>query len=707
MLPRKRTNWERKAGIKVALDTARRLFPDQLRPFHGLHGYSLEENFYNGTLYRLPFRSTENTSLKETSALIGIDETKVLLEDYYSTAQMSLLFLRNVESIDFRIRGQAPSWSVTAIRQGGSVDVIFQDITVTSCHQSGTISKATKAVWRIAMTDIEEAPKQLINPGRRANKITECGLAARLKLEGSSMQDLPNQVFCTLPTGFPIQLPVSIHASFAITGDRKTIPFEDTKQNDNIAVWNRWLLTKCIPDLYLEFLKDLAPRLGETVFDFWPSMESVTWKQDFSQVIHNAFWDRLAGERYESYQLFPLVETRITTEQSTPLKTRTGGKKRKLFEVTSLRSAQFDVLRRTTSAKLTPLFSNICPNWVRPRHLWRDMVAFKIHLKTTIIGSQHICKLFKMETNCVILETFLERLEAEATRHKALTTRDEAMKLLLQIALPDSSSMELMNGCRIMPKLDQTLGTIRFQSGDRVTWSRCDLLFLPNLAEADLFAHSASSLIKPSLFQEDAPKHATLLASFDPKPHPLKNPLLDLLAASSNLRAIGISDIESFLVHVDASSRYHSTNDNMDAWIVTFWAYLDPRLQTHCEGGNSMTKAASVSDLLKDLKLHDTPIYRYHEGASWHYITPQQFEGGPFVVAPSDRKELDLCKLLPGVKIVDPSCLPLQLKDKESSLNKPRAFSRLLRALTATGTSKIPRLSQESPGYECIQVSFR
>ncbi|KAI4255981.1 MAG: hypothetical protein L6R42_006464, partial [Xanthoria sp. 1 TBL-2021] len=704
LLPRKRTNWERKAGVKVPLDTARRLFPDQLRPFHGLHGYSLEENFYNGTLYRLPFRSTENTSLKETSALIGIDETKALLEDYHSTAQMSLLFLRNVESIDFKIRGQAPSWSVTAIRQGGPVDVIFQDITVTSCHQSGTSRKATKAVWRIAMTDIEEAPKQLINPGRRANKVTECGLAARLKLEGSPMEDSPHQVFCTLPTGFPTRLPVSIHASFAITGDRKTIPFGDAKQNSPIAAWNQWLLTKCIPDLYLEFLKDLAPRLGGKAFDFWPSRTIVTSKHSFGNVVRNAFWDRLAHEQCESYELFPLVESNVATEQSTPLKTRTGGRKRKLFKVTSWRSAQFDALSEEASAKLTPLFSNICPNLVRPPgRIWLDMTAFKIHEKATVIGSQYVCSLFRIETNCVILDAFLKRLASEATR-------DDAMKLLLQVAIPEPSSgphrpLELMNGCRIIPKLDKTLGTIKFQSGDMVAWPRCDLLFLPTLAEADLFAHSASSLIKPSLFREDAPKPATSLALLDTKSHTLKNPLIDLLTeSSSNLRAIGISDIESFLGHVDASSAYHSTNDNMDTWIVKFWAYLDPRLRSLREGGNIMTKATSVTDLLKDLKLHDTPIYRYREGSSWRYITPQQFERGPYIVAPYDRKELNLCKLLPGVKIVDPNCVPLKLKDRESSLHEPQAFSRLLKALTANGTSQIPRLSQESPGYECIQL---
>ncbi|KAL8770273.1 MAG: hypothetical protein Q9209_003909 [Squamulea sp. 1 TL-2023] len=699
LLPRNK-HWKRKVGVKVPLKTARRLFPDQLRPFHGLEGYSMEDNSYDGTLYRLPFRVTEETLLKETSALAGVEETRALLEEYYSIAQMSLLFLRNVDTIDFRIRGQAASWSVMATRPDGTGEEIFQDTQITNNHQSGA---TYKTVWCTGMIDIEKAPGHLVNPGRRANKVTECGLAACLGCEGSFLKDLPNQVFCTLPTGHATRLPVSIHASFAITGDRKTIPFEDAKQNSAISAWNRWLLTSCIPELYLEFLRDLCPRLGEKAFEFWPTTAIATSNQSFSGVIRNAFWNRLAGEQYESYQIFPTVETQIATEQSTPLKTRTGGKKRRLFKVTSLKSAQFDVLPRRVSVNLTPLFSNICRNLVRPpRRLWQDMTEFKIHENSAVIGSQVVCNLFKVEANCVILEAFFKGLDAGSSRN-------EAMEMFLEIAIPDTSSdshdrSELMNGCRIIPKLDHTLGTIKFQSGNDIAWSRDDLLFLPTLTEADLFAHSANSLIKPSLFRREAPKLETPLTALGIITHSPKNPLHDLVTEYSNIRTIGIWDIESFLVHINMSSAYTDTNETMDSWIVKFWSYLDPRLRTCLEERDAMTQGTSVSDLLKDLKLYDTPIYRYHESHSWHCITPQQFEGGPYIVRPFDQKEFDLCNLLPDLKIVDSSCLPRQLRDNELSLKSSQAFGRLLRALTATGASKIPQLYQESPGYERIQL---
>ncbi|KAL8682795.1 MAG: hypothetical protein Q9186_001217 [Xanthomendoza sp. 1 TL-2023] len=563
LLPRNK-HWQHKVGVKVSLATARQLFPSQLRPFHGLQGYSMESDTYDGTLFRLPLRSTEQTLLKEASAVIDVDETQALLEDYYPTAQMSLLFLRHVDTIDFRVRGQEASWSVTATRLGSSFDDIFRDVNITSCHSSKTNNKT---VWRIGMTDIEEAPKHLANSGRRANKVTECGLAACLSAEINIMKGISHQIFCTLPTGFATQLPVSIHASFAITGDRKTIPFDDTKSNTAITAWNRWLLTKCIPGFYLDFLKDLAPRRGEQAFDFWPLTANITANQPLDKVILDAFWNQLTGEQYESYQLFPLVEKMGTTEKSTPLKARTIGRARKLFKVTSLRSAQFDVLQTRISARLAPLFNNICPNLVHPpRRLWQDMTTFKINQKLTVLKSEYLCDLFRVEANCIVLENFLKGLVSEAIR-------DDAMEMLLLITVPNPSSdssrlLHMVSGCRIIPRLNQSLGTVKFQSGDMTIWSCPDILFIPTLAEADLFAHSANSLIKPSLFQEGPPKHTSVVPNSGTQTQASRNPLLDLMRESSNLRQIGLSDIESFLTHVESSSAYSGVTDKMDSWIV-------------------------------------------------------------------------------------------------------------------------------------------
>lgn len=75
--------------------------------------------------------------------------------------------------------------------------------------------------WRIGVTDIEDCPRDIIKPGRGATKITECGIAACI-----SHPHVVQRVFCTIPTPLESNIAISFNASFAITGDRKSIPFE-------------------------------------------------------------------------------------------------------------------------------------------------------------------------------------------------------------------------------------------------------------------------------------------------------------------------------------------------------------------------------------------------------------------------------------------------------------------------------------------------
>jgi hypothetical protein len=58
-------------------------------------------------------------------------------------------------------------------------------------------------------------------------------------------------------------MPVTLHAKFAITGDRQTIPHGELASGIE-AHWNNWLLADCIPHLYLRFLEDACLRAGIT-----------------------------------------------------------------------------------------------------------------------------------------------------------------------------------------------------------------------------------------------------------------------------------------------------------------------------------------------------------------------------------------------------------------------------------------------------------
>ena len=706
--------------MKIPLKTARRLFPDQLRPFDGLQNYSIDLDFYDGTLYRLPLRLNQRTMLKENSADIDIAKTKGLLEEYYSTARMSLLFLRNVTAIDFSTRGQPVSWSVKSERSDSSFEEVFRQVIVES--RLGA-DESSKMVWRIGIMDIDEAPDALANPGRRANKITECGLATcieeawhstRKEAGHAARKEAQKQrIFCTLPTLSPSGLPVSVHASFAITGDRKTIPFENHERQSPLKEWNRWLLTKCIPEFYIEFLKDLAPKLGEASFKFWPVTSTMAFTESFGQIVQEAFWSSMASQQYEDYQLYPhletldaLLKTPNPSEQSTPLKTRRSGKSKKLFKVASLKSAQFDVLPKHISLKLRPLFSELCPSLVYPPpELWRCMTTAKIHQQAVALEPEYICALFKTDSNCSILQDFLKTFKDDGKR-------DQVLEMFLRTAVPSISSdspphsMEIANNCRIVPLLDGTLGVARFRDQASAPFQHHDLLFLPSDVEAELFKDHVSSLIKPTLFRGPAKDFTTLLNSMDTKMQSPRNPLRDMMMETSNLRDVGITDIQLFLTHINSSLTPSSTLGPSHNWVIDFWSYLNPRLETYLNGEGSEVRSAPVIDLLIRFKLHDAQIYRYAEGEEWRYITPEQFEAGPYVIQPADAKQVELCKQLNGVKVLDPECMPSRLRKAESDLSSLAALRRLLKtfARVAEMKGRNPKLFKGTVDHRYVHV---
>lgn len=704
-LPRNK-HGQHKAGMKIPLETARRLFPDQLQPFDGIHGYSMSSDSYDGTLYRLPLRINDQTLLKEASAKVDVKQAEALLETYFSTARMSLLFLRNVTAISFGLRDQPTTWLVKSERSGSSFEEIFERVSIHSKHQ---IDVDCKTIWRVGLTDIEEAPEMLGNPGRRANKITECGLAACIEVTGNlSSRKQPGQesqkhrVFCTLPTLSPSELPVSIHASFAITGDRKTIPFESFEKDSAIKLWNRWLLTKCIPEFYIDFLKDLAPKLGAKSFNFWPSSTVATPVDSFGKTVTEAFWTQLASQGYETYQLYPLLDTHSSTEQSTPLKSRAGGKARKLFKVASLKSAQFDILPSAVSYKLRPLFAKLCPNLVfPPRHLWRHMKAANIDRQAIALDAECICGLFKKESNCDVLLEFLRS-------SKDGKYQDEIIEMLLRVAVPDSSlegspSVEIVNNCRIVPKLDQTLGTVRFREKGSAAFPSHDLLFLPTYTEAELFSDCASSLVKPSLFRGAVNSSTPPSKPVDTDPKTLRNPLHDMVTEYSNIQEIGVADIHSFLAHVNLSSKPLGSLGPSHNWILQLWSYMRPKLEAYIvDQGSNLPSGA----LLSQLNLYDTPIYRYLDDEEWRYITPAQLKEGPYIVPPTDEKQLELCNLLNGVWVLDPECIPSQLQCTYSDLNSPVAFGRLLKVLAANAKGVSFQLFRGNAPQEVYQVKL-
>ena len=360
---------ERKVGTKISLSAVNRLAPDQLAPFLGLNNFVSGLDHYEGTIFRFPLRALgAHTLLRDRIQYVDAVAVRLLLTNYLAIARTALLFLRNVESIDFRIRDQEdPQWSVVACRSQRKDSDAYQDIEITST-QEGRFRQVDQ--WCVGRRNLTQIPVDITRSGRVSGKLAECGIAACLKNEKTSIpgveddtimagqpsdvvlgtiQNIEHKVFSRLPTGHASSLPVSFHASFAVTGDRRSIALEASAENSG---WNNWLLKTAITDLYLELLQHLTPRLGERTFDYWPLMASSHSTSTLSDTVCIAFWNSLLGQGRTFDSLFPLVAQEHTPDHQDSLLAGDNVSKK----TTSLMEARLDFLPNSVSQALRPLF---------------------------------------------------------------------------------------------------------------------------------------------------------------------------------------------------------------------------------------------------------------------------------------------------------------------------------------------------------------
>ena len=272
-LPWDTKNRRRKVGLKVSLTLMQSIAPDHLAPFDGLFGFKKTSDHFEGTLFRLPLRSS---SLKSSfiSRVQSVDAVTVknLMRNYFDAAKHSLLFLSSIRSIEFIIRGkQEPEWSVDV--QRSLENEVFKNLIVSSrCPDYHS-----KDEWRLGLIDLEACPADVTRPGKGHSKASEVGVAACLHHDSSqthnkimksqanladpkqesneraqffrktlnhstkplsqinslatrAAEDCPQTsiVFCKLPVPEVLDLPISIQGSFSVTGDRKTVAVEGT-----------------------------------------------------------------------------------------------------------------------------------------------------------------------------------------------------------------------------------------------------------------------------------------------------------------------------------------------------------------------------------------------------------------------------------------------------------------------------------------------
>ena len=677
-LPKNR-HFKRKLGVKIPLSMARKICKDQLAPFHGICGYSDEVHSYTGTIFRFPFRSpfttttlhksqkkislaSRNTNIQSGKIVIDSTKTRELLLEYFENAPMALLFLRNVNSISFSVRGEPQfRWFVFATRPEGSNNETFGQVTVTSSQDD---EKQIERVWRVGLMDVHTCPPGVSKPGRAAGKLTTCGVAACI-----SGPRAVQRVFCRLPTDFVSTLPISFHASFGITGDRQSIPFEDFHKDSVIAGWNRWLLETCIPDFYLEFLIDLAPKVGESSFALWPISSKNGLSNSLSDVVISSFWRKVMDEEHRRRPFYPVCESTLMPRYFSTLIAKPG-RSGKFARTVSANLAHFDFLPRSISSKLLPLFLGICHGLVRlPEELWPDMQRSQADGKCTVLNPTNICQLFRQEGNYKFLVGFLAEMKENS--------RVEAIEMLLQSAVPlsleDPANLGILDGCRILPRLDGSLGLLKLNPEADSEWT-----FHATEIEQKLFAF-ASCLFVDRVFQQSSPGPTFLMQSSAERVS--RNPIREIMTAPFNVRPLALQDIGGLLARSESPTTSSLDAKRRTGWTHELWKYLDTKIKEELRAKSNDEDLQSIIELLAGCGLLNQPIYliKYFQPDS--YITYTQFEAEPYILDPMDEQQHELCMEIKDLRLIDHACAPSQLSKAENNLKDRPSFSRLLKAL--------------------------
>ncbi|PGH11511.1 hypothetical protein AJ80_07077 [Polytolypa hystricis UAMH7299] len=645
-LPRRGTKGanRRFTGLKLSLSRARHRFGDLLSLFNGIFGYSSDLDEFEGTIFRFPLRKANRSgpSIDGTKTL-ALNDVQKCLDTYSETAKISLLFLSEIKLIDCRIIGQTHTgrvWAVTADRKPVQDSSMIEVSVRHRVKLGSTEYRATQ--WLVAISN-EEPPPNILVPKRKKKKLITFGVAAPRKLTPSQN----HSIFCGLPTKFSSGLPVSVHATFALSSDRREIPFDKFSRSDEVA-WNKWLVSDCLPKFYLKFLEEAHQVYTWRILSLWPSHK--VKNNEISQAVVDGFWNLFQKEESRDVPIFPCA-------------IRTSG-----HCFVSMKDAWFDFLPDRNASALRSFLSNFYPGLVRlPSHLRESFTATIPQDEYKTVNSSALCSLFKHEDHCIILERTLNEYKAQKPGSEI-----EFWNHLLACMIPEGKyeSIEemdelaaLLDGCRVLPLLNGKLGRLcKVAPNLSTTWC-----LLGKEKETELFSFASDLLVDGSfLHVQDS------LGRFS----------AGRFSVTFNIRPITLDDIGTLLAHDGCPVKSVSTDSK--AWLQRLWStYLSTELRLQHAAIERDRKVKAKRILQKVLQEHgllSSPIYLAEDEGVERFISHETFkvEG---IVKPDNQQEASMCSKLPMLLLISPDYAPQYLRIEEPNLHSVKSFRRFLKCL--------------------------
>ncbi|KAF7947521.1 hypothetical protein EAE96_008608 [Botrytis aclada] len=509
-------NWQaRKPGVKILLSKLKEVHPNQLAPFQDLWGYDQDSDHYDGTIFRFPLRK-HVSPLREKQEPPSVDSVRLLLNKYFQEARISLLFLKGVRVVNFKgPEAKELFWSVKMKKREST-----SDYTLCSTKQMlGPDITVTEDKWWVYSV-VEETPSGEYQSRLRKN--VEYGIAALVQSEnqqGTKALDLPTpKLFSTLPLPEASNLPVHIHATFSLSGDRNTLIAGGESSEAEGSKWNSWLLEEKLAYAYFTFLEGLAQKIGSDVFQFWPRRHPANGSR--VELLCKSFWEKLP---HSSARLFP---RRVTGPDATNM---------------NMSETVFDLLQPQFSKQIAPVLEQLVPN-LSPN--------FPTHVS---IGIKSIDVAKSMDRSG--LRELFKSKEAGDCLQKAMVNDSHLIGNVLRELIPvgDVSPEELakLDGCRLLPLADGTLGQLTRNRSPMLTNTR--YYYTVTKEEVAIF-HFAKSVM---IFPENIDPYDRIGEIVRSK----KFNVMDLTA----------SHVPELLSMKSQGSRV--VNEIADKWLKHFWAY--------------------------------------------------------------------------------------------------------------------------------------
>ncbi|XP_019859788.1 PREDICTED: sacsin-like, partial [Amphimedon queenslandica] len=237
---------ESRPGKKLKFQSTFLAKSQQLAPYQGLFDFDSSSS-YNGTIFRLPFRTH---SSQISSTIYNNHLIHMIKKDLESNGSKLLLFLQNVKRITFSSRREGKPIIEELSIECSNFDTENVKVCVTQSNATSTEH------W--LLSNQEQRLKSQDGAYKQAVASVACKL---VKKQFSFLcEAIEGNAFCFLPLSVPATgLPVHVTANFAVMSNRSGIwtGASSAMASDEREYWNQQLMTIVIPEAYCKLLKSL------------------------------------------------------------------------------------------------------------------------------------------------------------------------------------------------------------------------------------------------------------------------------------------------------------------------------------------------------------------------------------------------------------------------------------------------------------------